>query len=86
TLNSSSPSGEFPNIFSSDHGAGYRGVYDFSNLDESEFIIATGQSGHPLSQYYDDLSRHFAQNKYLRMSLNPDLARSNSIGTTTLQP
>jgi len=86
TLNRSSPSGEFPDIFSSDHGAGYRGVYDFSNLDESEFIIATGQSGHPLSQYYDDLSRHFAQNKYLRMSLNPDLARSNSIGTTTLQP
>ncbi len=86
TLNRTSPAGVLPEIFSSDHGAGYRGVYDFSDLDSSEFIIATGQSGHPLSQYYDDLSFLFAQNKYLRMSLNPELARSNSIGTIILQP
>lgn len=86
TLNSTTPSGKLPNIFSSEHGPGYRGVYDFSNLDSSEFIIATGQSGHPLSQYYDDLSLLFSQNKYLRMSLDPELARSNSIGTTILQP
>ncbi len=86
TLNRTSPTGELPNIFSSEHGPGYRGVYDFSNLDSSEFIISTGQSGHPLSQYYDDLSILFAQNKYLRMSLDPEVARSNSIGTINLQP
>lgn len=86
TLNRTTSSGELPNIFSSNHGAGYRGVYDFSDLDSSEFIIATGQSGHPLSQHYDDLSILFVQNKYLKMSLNPELARSNAIGIINLQP
>ncbi|MEL7013572.1 MAG: penicillin acylase family protein, partial [Pseudomonadota bacterium] len=31
------------------HGAGYRGVYDFSDPDSSLFVISTGQSGHFLS-------------------------------------
>ena len=86
TLNRTSPSGELPNIFSSEHGPGFRGVYDFADLDSSDFIISTGQSGHPLSQYYDDLSLLFAQNKYLRMSLDPELARANSIGIINLLP
>ena len=37
------------------HGAGLRVVYDLSDLSKSRFIIATGQSGNPLSRHYDDL-------------------------------
>ena len=37
------------------HGPGYRAVYDLSNLNRSRFIIATGQSGNPLSLHYQDL-------------------------------
>jgi penicillin G amidase len=36
------------------HGAGYRAVYDLSNLNKSRYIIATGQSGNPLSSNYSD--------------------------------
>ncbi|MGF1605154.1 MAG: penicillin acylase family protein [Rhodothalassiaceae bacterium] len=36
-------------------GAGYRGLFDLSDLDRSRYVIATGQSGHPLSKHYDDL-------------------------------
>ena len=38
------------------HGPGYRGVFDLSNLDDSRLIIATGESGNPLSPHYNDLS------------------------------
>ena len=37
------------------HGPGYRGVYDLRNLDTSRFIIAPGQSSHPLSRHVRDM-------------------------------
>ncbi|TAN58503.1 MAG: penicillin acylase family protein, partial [Rhodospirillales bacterium] len=39
------------------HGAGLRAVFDLGNPMASRFIIATGQSGNPLSPHYDDLVR-----------------------------
>jgi len=36
------------------HGAGYRAVYDLADLAKSRFVIATGQSGNPLSPHYRD--------------------------------
>ncbi len=41
------------------HGPGYRGVFDLSNLDSSRMIIATGESGNPLSSHYSDLSKRW---------------------------
>lgn len=46
--------GEGPEPYQNVHSAGYRGVYDFADPDSSVFIIATGQSEHPLSRHYDD--------------------------------
>ncbi len=40
--------------FDSVHGAAYRGVYDLADLDRSKFVIAPGQSGHPLSRHAGD--------------------------------
>jgi penicillin amidase len=40
--------------FESQHAAGYRAVYDLSNLQASRFLINTGQSGHVLSPHYRD--------------------------------
>ena len=36
------------------HGASYRGVYDLADLDRSLFMVAPGQSGHPLSGHARD--------------------------------
>jgi len=44
------------NPFENIHGAGYRGAYDLAAPEASRFIIATGQSGHPLSPHYRDLA------------------------------
>jgi penicillin amidase len=68
------------------HGAGYRGVYDFADPDSSVFITATGQSGHPLSRHYDDLSGLWRRGEYIPMSLDPGLARAAATGITLLEP
>ncbi|MCG8355764.1 MAG: penicillin acylase family protein, partial [Kiloniellales bacterium] len=38
--------------FSHVHGSGLRALFDLDDLDDSEFIIAIGQSGNPLSRHY----------------------------------
>ena len=68
------------------HAGAYRGVYDFADPDSSVFIISTGQSGHPLSRFYDDLSDLWRRGEYIPMSLDPALAIAAAVGTTTLTP
>jgi penicillin amidase len=68
------------------HGAGFRAVYDFGDPDSSVFIIATGQSGHLLSRFYDDLAMLWRRSEYIPMSLDPDLARAGAVGVTRLVP
>ena len=63
-----------------------RGVFDLADPDSSVFIISTGQSGHPLSRHYDDLAGLWRRGEYARMSLDPELARAASVGTTRLIP
>ncbi|MBK5934099.1 penicillin amidase [Rhodovulum imhoffii] len=72
--------------FANVHGAGYRGVYDFADPDSSVFIIATGQSGHPLSRFYDNLGDLWRRGEYIPMSLDPALARAGNVGITVLTP
>ena len=74
------------NPFLNIHAAVYRGVYDFADPDASVFIISTGQSGHPLSENYDNLSELWRRGEYIPMSLDPALARAAAQGVTTLIP
>ena len=79
-------SGKGAEPFQSVHAAGYRGVYDFADPDSSLFVMATGQSGHPLSRHYDDLGVLWRRGEYIPMSLDPELARAGAVGTITLRP
>jgi penicillin amidase len=74
------------NPYENVHAGAYRGVYDFADPDSSVFIISTGQSGHPLSRHYDDLSVLWRTGEYIPMSLDPDLARAGAVGITVLSP
>ncbi|WP_420863609.1 penicillin acylase family protein [Algirhabdus cladophorae] len=78
--------GTGPDPFLNVHGAAYRGVYDFADPDSSVFVTSTGQSGHPLSRYYDDLGELWRRGEYIPMSLDVDLARAAQAGTTVLEP
>lgn len=51
----------FPHL----HGAGLRAVFDLGNLADSRFVIATGQSGHPLSRHYADMMEAWRDNRLI---------------------
>jgi penicillin amidase len=76
------PQAPFLNV----NAAVYRGVYDLADPDSSVFVISTGQSGHPLSRHYDDLSELWRRGEYIPMSLDPALARAAAAGVTVLEP
>lgn len=78
--------GTGPDPFLNVHGAGLRVVYDFADPDSSVFITSTGQSGHPLSRFYDDLGERWRRGEYIPMSLDPELARAAAVGITHLTP
>ena len=48
------------------HGAGYRAIYDLKELNRSRFIIATGQSGNPLSLNYRSMLSSWSEGRILR--------------------
>ncbi|WP_375282064.1 penicillin acylase family protein [Pseudooctadecabacter sp.] len=86
TLMRGRTAGSGPDPFRNVHAAAYRGVYDFADPDSSVFITSTGQSGHFLSRYYDDLGDLWRRGEYIPMSLDPALARGGAVGITTLVP
>jgi penicillin amidase len=43
------------NPFANVHGPGFRAIYDLADLSRSRFMIATGQSGNPMSPFYGDM-------------------------------
>jgi len=68
------------------HAAGFRMVIDFDSPDNSVYIAATGQSGHLLSRFYDDLSVIWRRSEYIPMTLDPANARGAPAGITLLFP
>ncbi len=86
TLNRGAMAHNGKNPFKNVHGAGYRGVYDFSDLDRSQFIVSTGASGHPLSEHYANLAPMWRIGEYMPMSLDRDDFEPGAIGTLRLQP
>lgn len=68
------------------HGAGFRAIYDLSDLDRSRFIIATGQSGNIFSEYYGNLLENWRDGAYIPLSGDRDQLKKRAIGTLRLVP
>lgn len=68
------------------HGPGLRALYDLGRLETSRFMIATGQSGNPLSPHYGDLLRDWRDGRYLRLTLHRRMLAEIGDGTLTLKP
>jgi penicillin amidase len=60
--------------FDSVHGAGYRAVYDLADLDRSRFVLATGQSGNPLSRHWGDFVRRWRDGASVTLVGGPEEA------------
>jgi len=50
------------------HAPGYRHIIDLADLNNSRFVITTGQSGNVLSSHYDDLIRPHRDVEYVPMT------------------
>jgi penicillin amidase len=67
--------------FASRHAASLRALYDLSNLENSEFIYQTGQSGLVFSRRYSDMSGQWAGVQYRPLRLNPPEIRHTVVMT-----
>jgi penicillin amidase len=86
TLNRASPGYRGPRPFEAVHGATYRGIYDFSDLDNSRFAIPTGNSGNMLSRWSHNFLPAWKSFRYVEIAGIPaELART-AVGTITLSP
>ena len=72
----------FANIFA----PSLRAIYDLSDLDKSEYMHSTGQSGNILSPLYRNFSEPWSRVEYIPMSMKRSDALDGSLGTLRLQP
>jgi penicillin amidase len=86
TLNRASPSFRGNRPFDAVHGAGYRGIYDFSDLENSRFATPLGQSGNMLSPWARNFVERWQNLAYINIGgTRAETARS-AVGTITLNP
>ena len=72
--------------FANVHASGYRGVYDFADLNASIFMQSTGQSGNVLSPHYRDLTALWATGDYMRMTTDFSEIEGNAPHRLRLTP
>jgi penicillin amidase len=60
-----------PGSFTAVHGPAYRGVYDLADLDRSLFILAPGESGHPLSRHAWDFVERWNTGQTIQLGPAP---------------
>ena len=67
-------------------GSNFQAVMSISGAAGSYYISPAGQSGHPLSRFYDNLFPSWIQGEYLAMSTDLSLARGGASGISRLTP
>jgi penicillin amidase len=72
--------------FTNRHGAGYRAIYDFDDLDNSLYIQTTGQSGNVLSPHYDDFAPLWQQGKLIKIPTQRSEVEKSLMIQTKLLP
>ena len=72
--------------YKSRHGGAYRGIYDLSNMNNSIYVISTGQSGNFLSPHYDDLAHLWKDSKFIKMSTDESDYSADNTGTWLFNP
>jgi penicillin amidase len=77
-----SSKGRYPVQF----GPAMRIILDFADIENSWSVIPTGQSGHFLSDHYDDQSKLFNTAKFRKQMMNRDEIEKLKKGTLILEP
>ena len=72
--------------FAEIHGASFRVIYDLDDLDRSLYVHTTGQSGNPISQFFDNFVRPWRDIEYIPMTTSKRDYSAGSHGTLVLTP
>ncbi len=75
-----------PDQFTNVHGGGYRALYDVGRPERSRFMIATGQSGNPYSEHYDDLVAPWGEGAFFTIERDLKSVRAQGAGSLRLVP
>ena len=86
TLNRAQAAHAGPRPFEAVHGATYRGIYDFNDLDNSRFALPLGQSGHILSPYARNFVDRWRKLGYVEIAGTRSGLAHTAIGTLVLSP
>jgi penicillin amidase len=78
--------GSMDQPFAGRHGAGYRAVYDLSDLSASRFMTVPGQSGNPMSEFYDNLLGTWREGGWIQMKAERDSLRRRADARLLLLP
>ena len=65
---------------------GYREIIDLSPANDSRFLDAVGESGHPLSKHYDDFLADWQAVRYHKMRMERAEVERGAIGHLRLTP
>jgi acyl-homoserine lactone acylase PvdQ len=65
---------------------GYREIIDLSPANDSRFLDAVGESGHPLSRHYDDFLDDWRIVKHRKMRMSREEIDRGAIGRLRLTP
>lgn len=63
--------------FANRHAASLRAIYDLADLEKSEFIYQTGQSGLVFSSRYKDMAQDWSNTKFRKLQINTNNFSSN---------
>ncbi|PKL90286.1 MAG: penicillin acylase family protein [Ignavibacteriae bacterium HGW-Ignavibacteriae-2] len=55
-------------------GPSMRYIYDFSDPNKFYYVMPTGQSGHIMSDHYDDMTKMWLNGKYIELDVEPDFS------------
>ena len=72
--------------FAAIHGASFRVIYDLDDLDRSLYVHTTGQSGNPLSQFFDNFVRPWRDIEHIPMTTSKRDYSAGAHGTLVLTP
>jgi penicillin amidase len=86
TLNRATPRYAGSRPFEAVHGVTFRGIYDFSDLDNSRFALPLGQSGNMLSPYARNLLERWQKLAYVEIPTNRAEVARTALGTISLSP
>jgi penicillin G amidase len=65
---------------------GYRQIIDLSPANDSRFLDAVGESGHPLSPHYDDFLADWQAVRYRKMRMERAEITKGALGQLRLVP